>query len=286
MKMRIEKLADGEKFSLTNDGALEVFHLGVGSAFADAHNQMNFLIVKGDAHILIDCGTDGVRALRNVAGINPVDIEALFVSHLHDDHVNGVESLALRNRYIARKFMDKPKIKLIANREFKSVLWERKLRGGLEYNEELAEGKPLTLSDYFDVVHPKWKVTSPREIFEVDYKGIHLEIFRTRHFPEQAEDWEGAFLSYGLFIDGKVFHSIDTQFDRELIDLYADRSEVMFHDVQFFPDAVHAPLADLQTLDESIKKKMHLVHYADTWKEYDVSDFAGWGQQGVRYIFE
>jgi ribonuclease BN (tRNA processing enzyme) len=284
--MRIENLKEGEKLSLKNDGELEIFHIGVGSAFAKKHNQMNFLIVKGDAHILVDCGCTGPMALHNVAGINSVDIETLFVSHLHDDHVNGVENLALSNRYIGRKFMGKNKLKIITNREFQAAMWDRKLRGGLEYNEELADGKPLTFNDYFDIIRPKWKATMPREIFQVDHEGINLEIFRTRHFPEQAEDWEGAFLSYGLFIDGRVFHSIDTQFDPELIDLYADRAEIMFHDVQFFPNAVHAPLEDLKTLDASVKAKMHLVHYADDWEKHDISDFAGWGLQGARYIFD
>ena len=41
---------------LKNDGKLEVFFIGVGSAFALKHNQTNFLIIKGDKHILVDFG--------------------------------------------------------------------------------------------------------------------------------------------------------------------------------------------------------------------------------------
>jgi ribonuclease BN (tRNA processing enzyme) len=84
----------------------------------------------------------------------------------------------------------------------------------------------------------------------------------------------------------RVFISGDTQFDHPLIDLYADQSEVMFHDVQFFPGAVHAPLADLKTLPPAIQAKMYLMHYADNWQEQDIDGFAGWAQQGVSYIFD
>ncbi len=59
----------------------------------------------------------------------------------------------------------------------------------------------------------------------------------------------------------------DTRFDQDLIDLYAPRSEWMFHDVQFFPGAVHAPLNDLRTLPAEVKGKMLFIHYADNWQE-------------------
>ena len=84
---------------------------------------------------------------------------------------------------------------------------------------------------------------------------------------------------------GEDDFSGDTQFDPGLIELYADRSEVMFHDVQFFPGAVHAPLADLRTLPDNIKAKMYLMHYSDDWSNHNIADFAGWTNQGVRYIF-
>lgn len=69
----------------------------------------------------------------------------------------------------------------------------------------------------------------------------------------------------------------------------------MFHDVQFFPGAVHAPLADLKTLPKDVKEKMSLIHYADDYKKQDIlsgtseNDFcngAPFTIQGCRYIFD
>jgi ribonuclease BN (tRNA processing enzyme) len=276
---------------LTNDGSLWIIFIGVGSAFAATKHQTNFLIIKGDKHIMVDFGMTGPVALQNTLGLKPTDIECVLPTHSHADHVGGLECLALMNRYVGMRFMKKPKMKMIIAEEYQRILWDRTLRGGLEDNEEDMEtSKKLGFCDFFDVIRSKWKTHSPREIFEVDYEGIHLEIFRTKHIPEQSPSWEESFVSFGLFIDNRVFVSGDTRFDKELIDLYADKAECMFHDVQFFPGAVHAPLAELKTLPAEIKRKMFLIHYADNWQQQDITDFnvgdiKGWAEQGVVYDF-
>lgn len=281
--MKIIPLND-RPLSLKNDGELEVFFIGVGSAFAATLHQTNFLIIKGDTHIMVDFGMSGPTALLQTARLMPEDIEVILPTHSHADHVGGIECLGLKNRYVGMRFFKKPKIRMIIGEEYQRILWDYTLRGGMEYNE-MSDGRNLGFGDYFDVIRPEWKTFQPREIFELDFGGIHLEIFRTNHYPQQSHDWQTAFVSFGLFIDGRIFISGDTQFDPELIDLYHDRSEVMFHDVQFFPGAVHAPLQDLQSIPAEIKAKMHLMHYSDDWEKYDISDFAGWTKQGVRYIF-
>ncbi|MCK4248862.1 MAG: MBL fold metallo-hydrolase [Candidatus Omnitrophica bacterium] len=269
---------------------IDIFFLGVGSAFAQKHYQNNYLIVKGDTHVLVDFGMTGPRALQETAGLKPTDIEIILPTHSHADHVGGVECLALMNRYITRAILKRPQITMVITEEYQRVLWNSTLRGGLEHNEARSEetGSKMLFSDYFDVIRPRWKTQEPREIFEVTVGDIELEIFRTKHVPEQSGSWETSFVSFGLFIKGKenIFLSGDTRFDRDLIDHYADKSAVMFHDVQFFPGAVHAPLEDLKTLPQNIKDKMLLMHYADNWQEQDISDFAGYAQQGLIYSFD
>jgi ribonuclease BN (tRNA processing enzyme) len=147
------------------------------------------------------------------------------------------------------------------------------------------KGQKLSFVDFFDVLRPKWQTHAPREIYEVDYEGIHLEMFRTMHIPEQSKSWEESFISYGLMIDGRVFVSGDTRFDMSLINMY-QHAEVLFHDVQFFPGAVHTFLDELKELHPDLKKRMYLMHYADDYLKQDISDFAGWVEAGVRYIFE
>ena len=285
--MKIETLKENEKLSLKNDGTLEVFFIGVGSAFALKHYQTNFLIIKGDKHIMVDFGETGHHAfVQTTNGLEATDIECILPTHSHPDHVNGVASLGLMNHYVGMPFMKKPKIKMIITPEYQRVLWDETLRGGLEWNEEAAiTGHKMQIGDYYDIVCPKWKKSQPREIFEIDYGNIHLELFRTNHIPEQSKSWEASFISYGLCVDNRVFLSCDTKFDLNLIEMYKN-CEIMFHDVQFFPGAVHAPLADLKTLPNEIKSKMYLKHYSDKWETQDITGFGGWTQQGVRYIFD
>lgn len=284
--MKIVPLANGEKLSLKNDGKLELFFIGVGSAFAKAHNQTNFLIVKGDHHILVDCGETGPSAIFRVAGIDTTDINVIFPTHSHPDHANGIATLGLANRYIGIPFCKAPKMKMIIAEEYQRILWTHTLQGALEWNEEAAvSGKKMQMGDYFEIIRPSWKLFQPREVFEVNYGPIHLEIFRTCHIPETSCSWEASFISYGVFIDGRVFVSGDTKYDPDLIKMYQN-AEVMFHDVQFFPGAVHAPLTDLRGEKAEIKAKMHFIHYADNYGKQDISGFGGWTIQGARYIFE
>ncbi|MFT5130981.1 MAG: ribonuclease BN (tRNA processing enzyme) [Rhodothermales bacterium] len=285
--MITRELSKDESFSLTNDGNLQLFFLGVGSAFASRHFQLNFLLVQGEHHIMVDFGMTGPAALRQVARLQPTDIEVLLPTHSHADHVGGIECLALMNRYVGMRQMNKRKLRMIIDENYQRVLWDYSLRGGLEWNEkDDRTAQKLGFSDFFEVVRPTWKTMQPRETYEVQLGPTHLEIFRTSHIPEQSRTWEASFISYGMFVNGHVFISCDTKYDRPLIDQYAPMSSVMFHDVQFHSGSVHAPLSDLRSLSPAIKSKMHLMHYSDDWEQQDIADFAGWAQQGLVYEFD
>jgi len=270
--------------SLKTDGELKLFFIGVGSAFANKHKQTNLLIMKGDDHVMVDFGRTGPEAFQSTTRLSPYEIEVVLPTHSHGDHIGGLEQLAQMNRYVGIPFMKRPKLQMVIGAEYQRVLWENSLRGGLEYNEELAQGRVMTFTDYFDIIRPEWYAHQPREIFYVDVGSIQLEIFRTNHIPEQSNSWAGSFISYGLYIDNRILYTGDTKFDPELYELYSN-PEAIFQDVQFFPGAVHSPLDDLKTLEPDLKKKMNLVHYADSFEEQDISDFAGWAGQGIEYIY-
>lgn len=294
MKILAHHTPIGPNKIIENDGQLDIHFLGVGSAFAQEHYQTSILITKRKTHVLVDFGMDGPRALKE-AGLTMADILNFLPTHSHSDHVGGVETLALFNRYVAQRHMGKIKLNCIITPEYQRILWDYTLRGGLEWNEEQPDGRRrLSFGDFFNIITPRWKTSMPREIHTVKVGDLHLELFRTNHIPEQAPNWEASFVSYGLLIDGRVFYSSDSQFDEDLIKYYAGRfagsyivtPEHWFHDVQFFPGAVHAPLVDLMSLGSSVKEKMTLMHYSDTWKKEDISEFADWAQQGATYRFE
>ena len=286
-RMKLVTLADDGSLPLVNDGDLDVFFIGVGSAFAKTHYQTNFILVKGDTHLLVDFGQKGQIALETVARLDVTDIEAVLPTHSHADHVGGLETLALMNRYVGTRFMGKPKLKMVVTEEYERVLWDYTLRGGLEWNElDFRNSTKLSMGDFFEIIRPEWKTFQPREVFDVEFGDLKFELFRTKHIPEQSSNWEASFVSYGLYFPGeRVLISGDTRFDQDMLDMYGDRSDVIIHDVQFFPGAVHAPLNDLRRLPAEVRSKMLFMHYADDWADQDVSGFGGFAQQGITYRF-
>lgn len=69
--------------------------------------------VKGTAKtILFDTGGDGSLLLRNMKslGIDPKEIDLVFLSHIHKDHVGGLWHVIKRNPkvivYIPKSFPD------------------------------------------------------------------------------------------------------------------------------------------------------------------------------------
>ncbi|MBI5323911.1 MAG: MBL fold metallo-hydrolase [Ignavibacteriae bacterium] len=268
---------------LKNSGKLEFVFIGTGTALGKKLFHNNCIIIKGNSHILVDFGMTGPEALRESAGLDVLDIENIIITHSHADHIGGLEYLALSRKYSRNK---NNKLKLISTSEYRNILWEMSLRGGMEWNETNKSGKPLTFSDYFEHIKPKVISESPRLVVGIEFQGIKIEMFRTLHIPENAETFADAFLTFGIFVDNHVLFTADTKYDKSLIDMYAHKSEVIFHDASFEPNPVHASVQQLRKLPKNIKKKIYLMHYGDDWAKYDVSDFAGIARQGYRYIFD
>lgn len=281
----IRELAPDQKLGLTTKkGTTKLFFLGVGSAFALRNYQTNVIIVSENTHLMVDFGQYAPLALSNLARLQVSDLENFMPTHSHADHVGAFENVALTGRYVTKR---KPNV--IVTKDYQEILWSKTLAGGLEWNEEVPETRrKMTFEDYFNPIRPTWKSQTPREMMEVTVGDIQLELFRTKHVPSDVPGWQESFWSIGFYLpQERIFVSMDTRFDRDLVMHYADRgAETFFHDVQFFPEGVHAELKNLQTFPSEIKERMYLMHYSDTWEKQNIDDFAGWTRQGVEYLFE
>ncbi|MFW6329548.1 MAG: MBL fold metallo-hydrolase [Alkalispirochaetaceae bacterium] len=247
---------------LTNDGTLSICFVGVGSAFSRRNYQSNFLIVKGDTHLLVDCGTQASRGLADL-GLSVLDIDNVLITHSHADHIGGLEELMLMNRYVKQR---KPRI--LINRSYQKILWSQSLRGGCEMNE-IHSGRGLGFEDYWEIQRPEKEHSRGRETEVYNLGELTIRTFRTRHYPQQAKRWNEAMYSVGVVIDDRVIVSGDTQFDRDLLTEYADQYPIerIFQDAQFFTGGIHASLEELESLPESIRAMMHLYHYGDNFEE-------------------
>ena len=272
-----------DKIQLENDGSLQFFFIGTGSAFNKVDFQNNVLVIKGKDHLLIDCGNICPYALATYN--TPIaTIKNILPTHSHADHIGGLEEMALAGRYIA-----KMRPKMVITDEYKEILWNESLKGGCSYGEQSAQGKYMTFEDYFDQIKPQKIDGTPRPMYSADIGSINVKIFRTNHIPSNEMGWENCFYSVGVLVDNRILFTGDTKFDKDLITWLENdyKIETIFHDCQFYPGGVHAYYEEIATLPESTKKKILLCHYGENYNQYNPEEkgFAGFVKRGVYYNF-
>jgi glyoxylase-like metal-dependent hydrolase (beta-lactamase superfamily II) len=286
---------NGEPLSLKTDGHLRIVFIGVGSAFAKRRRQSNILIIQGDHHVLVDCGTQGPLALNDL-GLDVLGVRCYLPTHSHADHVGGFEEIALSNRYTPHA---EGKPQMIILRDYQDLLWSKTLAGGAEFCEA-NQGRSLQITDFFDILRPNTDQVEGRKVWVYNHGPIEIIIMRTRHFPDSAVNVDESQWCCGVFINRNVWISGDTMFDYEYPTRFAKQAEAMFHDCQMFVGGVHASYHELMTLSPEIRKKMYLYHYNDNWdkpatwvKESDPftgipekDGFKGWAKQQVAYDFK
>lgn len=281
MKYKIKKLSNN-KLELKNDGYLSVFFIGVGSAFSKINNQTNFAVIKGNDHVVIDCGTKTPQALHSI-GAPVMDIENWIITHSHADHIGGLEEVLLMN-----KFIKASKTKLVITKKYAKILWNYSLKGGSSFNIKTKKGY-AGFDFYVDILCPVKLKGYERDVYEYNIGKINVKMIRTMHIPDNALSWKDSFWSIGVLIDESILFTCDMRYDKDYIDFCQKHwnIECIFHDCQLFTGGVHAGLNELKQLPEDIKKKMFLVHYGDNYKKFKPKQdgFAGFAQQMQYYNF-
>jgi ribonuclease BN (tRNA processing enzyme) len=217
--------------------------LGTGGAFAKTYYNNNALLFSDGFTLLIDCGITAPRALHEL-NIRPDQLDGIFISHQHADHVGGLEEIAFRLLYA----YGGKRIKLFVPEELKTPLWEHTLKGGME---NPAEG--LTeLSNFFEVIPLQEGVAASI------HGNLRIEPIKTVHIANKP--------SFSLIINDSLFYSSDIVFSPELLKWVCEerRCRYILHDCQLRgPGIVHAALEDLLTLPEHIQSRMYLMHYGN-----------------------
>jgi ribonuclease BN (tRNA processing enzyme) len=259
---------------------MKIKFIGVGAAFAASeHYHSNMLITaESGKRLLLDCGCDARFSLRE-AGVDiydlPNQINAVYISHLHSDHIGGMEWLAFNT------FFHKTprKIDLYMEKEMMKEMWDHSLKAGLQYIGD----KDMILSDYF-TCHPLKETDTFR------WEGITPTLHKMPHIVSP----ENTLFSYGLMIknDKKnarpLFITTDTTFQEEKMLSISDQVSTIFHDCETaaIRTNVHAHYDELKQLPEPVKAKMWLYHYQPDMMTQPVSDgFIGFVQKGQEFEF-
>jgi ribonuclease BN (tRNA processing enzyme) len=247
--------------------------LGSGSAFTvgDDNYQSNLLLeAPSGKKLLIDCGSD-VRFPLHKLGIKPTELDAVYISHLHADHIGGLEWLAFSTKFAPNAVRPK----LIASESLIQPLWATSLSGGLGS----LEGVIATLDTFFEP-YPVDKAG------RFTWENIPFQMVQVVHFFDGFKFSP----SFGLMfkIGGKmIFFTTDTQFAPNQLSKFLGMSDLIFHDCETgFKSGVHAHYTDLVKLPAELKAKMWLYHYQPKPTQDPIADgFLGFVKQGQVFNF-
>lgn len=189
----------------------------------------------------MDCGYTVPGRLRQM-GVGVQNIDAIFVSHLHGDHIYGLEEVGFRS-----KFSEGCRVNLIVPEPLLPGLWQNILSGTMREPENHCR-----LSDYFDV--------HPIRVGETLHQGPYsIDIHPVNHVP-YAE-------CYGVKVgaNGKsVAFTADTK--AGVSPFFYEGTECVFHDCSFLPyfkETVHTHFQELLEYAPEQRMKTWLVHYDD-----------------------
>jgi ribonuclease BN (tRNA processing enzyme) len=226
----------------------EVFVLGVGDTFSEIHHSSALLLVCEGFHLAIDC-PDMYRGVLRAASkkcgrcLALSDIDHVLITHVHGDHMNGLEGVAFFKHFAERK-----RLALIASHEVRASIWDERLKASMGALWDGQTVRPMTFDSYFDHVPLPWGEDITLGPFTVRARQtIH-------HVPTSALLIEAA--------GRKLGYSSDTAFDPSLLE-FLEPADLIIHETNFGP--AHTPYASLAALPTEQKRRMRLIHYPDTF---------------------
>lgn len=235
----------------------ELLIVGCGHSESLLHFNTNAAIRENGRLFLIDAGWT-IKPALSALGHGFADIDGIFITHVHGDHVFGLERIGYESRFgLGRR------IPLYLLPEIEDELWEHTLKGSMGGNSE----GPQTLQDYFDVhLLRDGQLQSPQ---------VSAQLIETDHTPGKQ--------CRGLLLQNRVLFTSDTRPVPGLLDLDFD---IGFHDVTFQTgNPVHASLEELlDVYPASLRKRLYLMSYDDDFLKYQDrvdAEFAGLARQGM-----
>lgn len=223
--------------------------LGTGNANAKNYNNNNGLLIDDNYTLLIDCGSTAPLAMRQL-GKPFGEVNATLITHIHTDHVGGLEELA----HTIRQISDEQKMTLLLPETLVQPLWDNMLKKGLH-----PKNTASALTDLFDIIPMK-----PEMPYQLS-SSIKIKLIPTPHIVGKD--------SYSLLLNDDIFYSSDMTFQPNLLlSLVREQSvRLILHDCELIGSGyVHTTLEELMTLPEDVRRIVKLMHYND-----EKPDFVG-----------
>lgn len=244
---------------------LKFIPLGVGGAFTSRFYHNNYIAEIGSKKLLLDAGTT-LRTSLKEAGYSYLDIDAVWISHLHSDHVGGLEELIFQRYWHFHNGTHQPiKTSILVHQTIYPLLRQ------LLYFP--LENGGTTVDSFCD-----FTVVSDDEA--LDFEGLQLQIFDTSDTHIQG------MASSGLSIRGpfsNVLYTSDVKNLQQanLLRFVNDQTVAIFQDTSFTPNGAHAIFSEiLAYYPKQLHSKIYAMHYNDQIENY-LSDIE---QAGMHYV--
>ncbi|MGD2130028.1 MAG: MBL fold metallo-hydrolase [Lysobacterales bacterium] len=207
--------------------------LGVGSSHSTELGSAAAVLERADRPLLlIDCGHGTPAQFHERYGQWP---RSLFITHVHLDHVGGLEQLYTRLALEA----DSP-ARIYVPAEIVALLHQRVA----SLASPLAEGSG-NFWDAFQLIPVSggfW------------HDGQWFDVFEARHHAPR--------FAFGLRLAGRFVYTGDTRPIPEVLRRYGNTGERLFHDCALHANPSHTGWADIEREYEfALRRRMVLYHY-------------------------
>jgi len=227
--------------------SLSFIPLGVGDAFSQKYYSSCYAVECEGHWLLVDCPHPIRKILSESGGLAGLkldlsDFDGVVLTHLHGDHVSGLEGWAFFNTFMLKK-----RTQLLGHPEALEHLWSACLLAGMGNLMDSPEGPKATrqFEDYFDLTDLSFEHATSFGPFEIECrKTIH-------HVPTTALRIRAGGRCLGF--------SADTAWDPSLIE-WLSAADLIVHETNY---GIHTPYERLVALAPALQKKMRLVHYPD-----------------------
>ena len=193
--------------------------LGVGSSQAVELGSASAVLERdGEPLLMIDCGQEALTAYLAAYAAPPA---ALFITHVHMDHVGGLERLFYRIYFDPER---RGRVRLYVPASVVPHLQSRLA----DYPGVIAEGG----ANWWDAFQ---LVPVSRGFW---HAGLWFEVFPVRHhLPDTA---------FGLRLAGSLVWTGDTRPIPEMLARHADAGELVAHDCALVGNPSHSGVDDLE----------------------------------------
>lgn len=210
--------------------------LGVGNAAAADRLGSASAVIEHDAEplLMIDCGPEALAAYLVAYSDMP---KAVFITHVHMDHVAGLERLFFAARFDAAAC---GRVRLYVPAVLVPYLQARVA----DYPGVLAEGG----SNFWDAFQ---LIPVSRGFWHRDY---WFDVFGVRHHAPGT--------AFGLRLRGSLAYTGDTRPIPEVLGCHADEGELIAHDCGLIGNPSHSGLDDLEReYSKDLLDRLLIYHY-------------------------